>query len=210
MKTLQFFCTFLILLMSSTLLVGQCFEDPPGSGNYVTANGEPCVNTIITAVPFLRIAPDARSAGMGDAGIAVASDANALHFNASKLVFSENKGGVSITYTPWLRGIDVGNVYLGYLSGFTKLGKEKKQAAGLGIRYFSLGDIAITNQNGLPISNGTPNEWEINAAFTSKLSDNFSLGISGKYVYSNLAAGQQIGGVNINAGTSTAIDISLS
>jgi len=69
-----------LLLIGSQQSFAQCFEDPPGSGTFVTALGEPCVNTIITAVPFLRIAPDARAAAMGDAGIAVSADANALHF----------------------------------------------------------------------------------------------------------------------------------
>ena len=73
----------------------QCFQSP--QGRFVTANGEPCVNTIITAVPFLRIAPDARTSSMGDAGIAVSADASALHYNASKLVFAKNKTGFGLT-----------------------------------------------------------------------------------------------------------------
>lgn len=210
MRTSKFFFVALFIVGITTLLIGQCFEDPPGSGNFVTSRGEPCVNTIITAVPFLRIAPDARSAGMGDAGIAISADANALHFNVSKLAFSQNDGGIAATYTPWLRGLDVNNVYHGYLSGYTKIGKEKKNAIGLGIRYFSLGEIQFTNANGGPIANSRPKEWEINAAYAFKVSDHFSAGISGKYINSNLAAGQRVGGDEITAGTSTAVDISFS
>ena len=187
----------------------QCFEDPPGSGNFVTALGEPCVNTIITAVPFLRIAPDARAAAMGDAGIAVSADANALHFNASKLAFAEDNGGIAVTYTPWLRALNVNDVYLAYLSGFFKLGDDDLSAVGFGLRYFSLGDIAFTDENGMPLGNGRPNEFEINAAYSRKLADNLSVGLGGKFIYSNLAAGQEVGGEEITAGIAGAADVSL-
>ena len=74
-------------------------------------NGGPCVNTIITAVPFLKIVPDARSGAMGDVGIAISPDANALHFNASKLAFATQDVGLSVTYTPWLRALNIDDVY---------------------------------------------------------------------------------------------------
>jgi len=173
----------------------QCFEDPPGSGTFVTALGEPCVNTIITAVPFLRIAPDARAAAMGDAGIAVSADANSIHYNASKLVFAQDNGGVAVTYTPWLRALNVNDVYLAYLSGFFKLGDEDLDAVGFGLRYFSLGDIAFTDENGMPLGNGRPNEFEITGSYSRKLSDKLSAGATLKFIYSNLAAGQEVGGV---------------
>ncbi len=185
----------------------QCFEDPPSSGNFVTALGEPCVNTIITAVPFLRIVPDARSAAMGDAGIATSTDANAMHFNASKLVFGEDRGGISVTYTPWLRALNVNDVYLAYLSGYYQL--DDLQALGASLRYFSLGDIAFTDENGMPLGNGRPNEFELSGAYARKLTDQFSAGVSAKFIYSNLAAGQEVGGEEITAGTAFAADISL-
>jgi hypothetical protein len=93
------------------------------------------VNTIITAVPFLRIVPDARSGGMGDVGMAISSDANAMHFNASKLAFAENDVSISATYTPWLRALDLQDVYIAYLSGYKKI--DKTSAVGLSLRYFS-------------------------------------------------------------------------
>ncbi len=210
MKTFQALLIIIFTIFTTTLLIGQCFEDPPGSGNFITLAGEPCVNTIITSVAFLRITPDARSAGMGDAGIAVTSDVNAMYYNASKLVFSEKKGGLGLTYTPWLRALNTEGIYLGYLSGFHKIGKKKTKAIGLAIRYFSLGDITYTNQNGQPIGEGNPNEWEINGAFSSKINDNFSIGISGKYIYSNLANGINLLGTTISSGKSGAIDLSIS
>lgn len=204
-KSLLSTLVILILLGFSQQAKAQCFQD--ASGQFVTALGEPCVNTIITAVPFLRIVPDARSAAMGDAGIATSTDANSMHFNASKMVFGEDKGGVAVTYTPWLRALNVNDVYLAYLSGYYQL--DDQQAAGFSLRYFSLGDIAFTDENGMPLGNGRPNEFELNGSYARKLSENLSAGLGAKFIFSNLAAGQEVGGEQISAGTAFAADISM-
>jgi hypothetical protein len=144
---------------------------------------------------------------MGDAGIGISADPNAMHFNASKLVFAEQDLGVSATYSPWLRSLGLQDVYLAYLTGYKKL--NDSEALGLGLRYFSLGDIAFTNDNGEPIGDGRPNEFEISVAYARKLGDNFSAALTGKFIYSNLAAGQQVDNIDITAGTAGAVDISL-
>ncbi|MEM9917653.1 MAG: type IX secretion system outer membrane channel protein PorV [Bacteroidota bacterium] len=169
--------------------------------------GEACVNSIITAVPFLRIVPDARSGAMGDAGIAISPDANALHFNASKLAFVENDLGISATYTPWLRALGLQDVYLAYLTGYKRL--SENETLGFGLRYFSLGDIAFTDDNGQPLGTGNPNEFEVTVAYARKLAENFSLAFTPKFIFSNLASGQTIGDVEITPGVAGAADISL-
>ncbi|MGZ4049584.1 MAG: PorV/PorQ family protein, partial [Bacteroidia bacterium] len=116
------------------------------------------LNTITTAVPFLLIAPDSRSGGMGDAGCASLNDANAIHWNASKLGFEEKKMGFSVSYTPWLRAL-VPDINLAYLTGFYKLKKRGTIAASL--RYFSLGDITFTDANGNTTGQFRPNEFAI-------------------------------------------------
>ncbi|MCR9285884.1 type IX secretion system outer membrane channel protein PorV [Saprospiraceae bacterium] len=167
----------------------------------------PCPNAIITAVPFLRIVSDARSGAMGDAGIAISGDANAMHFNQSKLAMADEELGVSATYTPWLRALGLTDVYLAYLTGYKKI--DDLQAVGVGLRYFSLGDIAFTDINGNAIGNGRPNEFEITAAYSRMLTDKFSAGIGAKFIYSNLASGQEVNGQQIEVGTAGAADISL-
>lgn len=197
----------LVILFGMTEKVSaQCFLNT-ATNTFETVLGEPCVNTIITAVPFLRIVPDARSAAMGDVGIATSTDANSMHFNASKMVFGEDKGGVAVTYTPWLRALNVNDVYLAYLSGYYQLNDQ--EAAGFSLRYFSLGDIAFTDENGMPLGNGRPNEFELNGSYARKLGDNLSAGLGAKFIYSNLAAGQEVGGEQISAGTAFAADISM-
>ena len=206
MKNLFF--TLLILSVTTTVLQAQaaCIRDTDGT--YILADRSgPCPNTVITAVPFLRIVSDARSGAMGDAGIATSADPNALHFNDSKLVFADKEIGISATYTPWLRALGLNDVYLAYLTGYMQI--DEFQTIGVGLRYFSLGDIAFTDENGNPLGNGRPNEFEIKASYARKLSDKFSAGIGAKYIYSNLASGQSVNGTDITSGNAFGADISF-
>lgn len=169
--------------------------------------GEPCSNVIITSVPFLRINPDARSGAMGDAGLATSTDPNAMHFNASKLAFADQPFAVSATYTPWLRAIGLNDVYLAYLTGYYKI--DDLQAIGGGLRFFSMGDINFTDANGESLGNGKPREFEISAAYARKLTEKFAVSVGGKFIYSNLAAGQSLQGIDIKAGKVGAADIGM-
>ena len=187
---------------------GTCIESPPGSGNWVMLDGTtPCTNTIVTAVPFLRIVPDARSGAMGDVGLALSPDANSMALNASKLANVENDLSVSATYTPWLRALGLQDVYLAYLAGYKKI--DDLQTIGMSIRYFSLGTISFTDENGQPLGTGRPNEFEIAVAYARKLSPKFSVGFTPKFIYSNLASGQRIGDVDITPGIAGAADLSM-
>jgi len=197
--------TAFCLTFAFVSLHAQCIEQ---NGKYVSVLGGDCVNTIITAVPFMRIAPDARSGAMGDAGIAISADANSMHYNASKLAFSEKEMGVSVTYTPWLRALNLNDIYLAYLSGFRKI--DEISSVGIGLRYFSLGDIQFTDEQGTPTIIGRPNEFEISLAYSRQLvPEKLAIGLTGKFIYSNLAAGQIVGGENVTAGTAGAADLSL-
>lgn len=200
----KFLSTLTFIIALSTVGSAQCYEQ---NGKFFNLDGSPCTNTVVTAVPFLRIVPDARSGAMGDVGIALSPDANAMHFNASKLAFSQEDLGVSVTYTPWLRSLGLNDVYLAYLSGFKKL--SEFQTIGVGLRYFSLGSIQFTDYNGEPLQVGRPNEFEVNVAYARKLTDNFSASVSGKFIYSNLAAGQVVNNELIEPGIAGAADLSF-
>jgi len=176
-------------------------------GEYRNPNGGPCTNTIITAIPFLRIIPDARSGAMGDAGIATSPDANAMHFNASKLALAEQDMAVSVTYTPWLKALGLQDVYLAYLSGYKKL--DDISALGVSLRYFSLGQINFTDDTGTDLGQGNPNEFEISIAYSRKLSEKLSIAVAPKFIYSNLAAGQMVNNVEIKPGFAGGADFSL-
>ena len=142
---------------------------------------------------------------MGDAGVALSGDANAIHYNASRLAFTETDAALGATYTPWLQALGLNDVYLAYLGGYKKL--DEFQAIGGSLRYFSLGDIQFTDQNGAFLNTGKPNEFEVAIAYTRKLSDRFGASLTGKYVNSNLAAGQEVNGITLEAGQAFAADL---
>ena len=163
------------------------------------------VNTITTAVPFLIIAPDARSGALGDAGVASSPDANSMHWNPAKYAFVEKNMGVAISYSPWLRAL-VPDINLAYLSAYKAFGK--KQTFAMSLLYFSLGDITFTDVVGTTTGQFRPNEFSIDVAYSRKLSDNFSGGVALRYIYSNLTGGAYVGGSASHAGNAVAADVS--
>ena len=211
MQRTRLLCILGLLITCSFGIAGdvysQCIENPPRSNNWVLPDGSPCPNAIPTAVPFLRITPDARTGGMGDAGIAISPDPNSMHINTSKLAFAENDFAICATYSPWLRSLGLQDIYLAYLAGFKRL--DDLQTLGFSLRFFSLGDIQYTNDSGEPAGFGRPNEFELAVGFARKLGDNLSVGINGKFIYSNLASGQEVNGIEINPGVAGAVDLSF-
>ena len=103
------------------------------------------LRTITTAVPFLLIAPDSRSGGMGDAGVSLSPDANAMHWNPAKIAFAPNEMEVSLGYSPWLKNL-VPDINMAYLASYYRL--DKQSTVGMSLRYFSLGDITFTDIGG--------------------------------------------------------------
>lgn len=163
------------------------------------------INTITTAVPFLIISPDARAGGMGDVGVSSSPDANAIHWNPSKLAFVDKKMGFSISYTPWLRKL-VPDINLAYVSFYNKL--KGDQTIGASLRYFSLGNITFTDNTGAELGQFNPAEFAFDIAYARKLSENFSGGIALRYINSNLTGGFQVENNATKAGNSVAADIS--
>ena len=194
------FAAFAAFLALSHISLAQCEYDPI-ENRFV---GPDCPNAVQTAVPFLQIIQDARTGGMGDMGTAISPDANSIFYNASKLAFAENKGDVAINYTPWLRDL-VRDIYLASVSGYLKL--DDLQAVSGSIRYFNMGEIQFTNANGEDQGIGRPNEFDVSLAYARKLSDKFSLGVTGRFIFSDLAGGQTVQNIDIKAGTAGAVDI---
>lgn len=161
---------------------------------------------ITTAVPFMTISPDARSGGMGETGVAISSDANAIHWNVAKLPFAKDDMGFALSYTPWLSKI-VNDMSLAFLSGYMKI--DQQQTIGLGLRYFDLGDFQFTDESGNAIQVFNPREFSFEGSYARMLSDNLSIGITLKYIHSNLTGNVFISGLESQAGTSVAGDIGV-
>jgi hypothetical protein len=163
------------------------------------------INVVTTAVPFLRISPDARSGGMGDLSIATSPDAAASYFNLGKVPFNELNAGVNVTYTPWLKNL-VNDVYLASVSAFYKV--DEYSAISGSLRYFSLGSIQFTNENGQSLGSKNPRELGFQAGYSRRLSDKLGIGIGMKYINSNLASGTY-NGSTYKAGSAVAADLGL-
>ncbi len=164
------------------------------------------INVVTTAVPFLRISPDARSGGMGDVGIATDPDANSSFWNQAKYPFAKSKSGISVSYTPWLKGLGLNDVYLASLAGYYQL--DSLQAFSSSLRYFSLGNIQFTDANGTNIGSNSPREFGFDLGYSRKLSGKLGVGIALRYINSSLATGT-FNGQSYKAGSSVAGDISL-
>lgn len=176
--------------------------------NSVIISGQdPNRRVITTAVPFLNFAPDSRHSAMGDVGVATSPDANSAHWNAGKLAFIKDDLGFSLSYSPWL-GKLVNDMSLNYLSGFKKI--DENSAWGFDIRYFNMGDIELTDGRGNPIGEFNPRDIAIGGTYSRKLSQNLGLGISARFIHSNLSGSiSSVGGAEARPGTGVGADIGL-
>lgn len=166
------------------------------------------LNTVTTMVPFLGITPDSRSAGIGDAGVALFSpDANSVSWNMSNLVNADRKTGFSLSYAPWLRQL-VTDVGFSYLSGYTK-SKNGNSVIGGAIRYFSLGNINFTDFEGNNIGKFNPNEFSIEGGYGTRFNKKFSMGVNLRFIYSNIAGNRVLNGISTQPGMAGAGDINL-
>lgn len=164
------------------------------------------LNTITTALPFMSITPDSRAGAMGDAGTALSPNSTSVYWNSSSLIFSEETSEISISYTPWLRQL-TNDIHLSYLSGFYKFGD--RHALGGALRYFSLGEITFTDESGEYIREDKPAEFEITSSYAFRLGQKTSVGINGKFAYSNLTGGLTVQGVDTRAAIAGAADVSF-
>lgn len=159
-------------------------------------------HTITTAVPILTLSPDARGAALGEAGAATSPDANSAFYNPGKLGFVTYKYSVSPSYSPWLRKI-TDDMSFSSLTGYTKIGERSALSASL--IYFDLGQIDYRDDIGTQGPSFNPKEYAFTLSYGQKLSDNFGLGVSARYVRSNL-----VGSYNNNSaqsGGSLAVDL---
>lgn len=143
-------------------------------------------NVISTAVPFMMIAPDARSSAMGDIGVSTSPDVYSMHWNPAKYAFIEEDFSVGLAYSPWLRSL-VNDMNIAYLAASKRVSPKATVAASL--RYFSLGDINYTGQGGSDLGTYSPNEWAMDVTYSRKLGNYISGAVAGRFIYSDLTQG---------------------
>lgn len=164
-------------------------------------------NPVETGVTSLGIAPDARGASMGDLGAATEPDANSQFWNPSKYAFAYSSGGVSLSYTPWLRKL-VNDIFLANLSGYWKLGSQDNQALSASLRYFSLGEVTTSDLGGVAAQSLNPYEMSFDVGYSRKLSEKFSMGVVFRYIYSDLGFSDSYAGDQTTGASAFSADIS--
>ncbi len=164
------------------------------------------INAITTAVPFITISPDARSGGMGDVGVSTSPDVSSMYWNPAKYAFIEKDMGFAISYSPWLREL-VDDIGLAYLVGYKRL--DDRSAIAASLRYFSLGQIQFTDNQGVSKGTYQPNEWAFDATYSRKFTPKLSGAVAARFIYSNLTQGQFVQGAETHAGVSVAADVSV-
>ncbi len=210
-----------LLVASTNLLFAQTYQE---------VSGRNALNVITTSVPFLMIAPDSRAGAMGDAGVSSSPDVFSMHWNPAKyaVFFNDSvyqvkveKDGVEqfetrvkmsddfkvgLSYSPWLRNL-VPDMNLAYLAVQKRLSQYSSFATTL--RFFTLGDIQFTDNEGHDQGTYRPNEWALDATYARMLSDHLSMAVAGRFIYSNLTLGQNVQGTATSAGISVAADVAL-
>ncbi len=203
MKKLLFFSLLGISIIVAALLPLGGYAQTAGTGVSTATSG---INPITVGVPILMVTPDSRSGGIGDAGVALSPDVNANFWNPSKLAFLENTNDLSISYNPWLRTL-VPDISLSYLSFAHKL--DDRNTLGFSMRYFNLGSIQLTDELQQDQGTYTPNEFSVDASFARKFGNNFSLGLTARYIHSSLYNNSVSGGPQTTPGNDVAADVSL-
>jgi hypothetical protein len=191
--------TFLCLCLGSSLQLSA-----QGIGSTSLADGKK-PNSIQTAMSFLLISPDAKAGAMGDAGVATDPDLYAMHWNPAKMAFLKGSSGISVSYSPWLKNL-VPDINFAYLSYFKKF--EEKGVLSTSIRYFSLGDIQLTDINQIDLGTYRPNEFALDVAYSKSFGETFSLGTAVRYVRSSLSNGQFYAGEVLRPASAFAADVS--
>jgi hypothetical protein len=163
---------------------------------------------IMTGVPFLMIAPDSRAGALGDIGAATSADLYSQHWNPAKYPYIEDKGGFSLTYSPWLRGLGINDINLLYATGYYKI--DDRSAVAASLTFFSLGEVTFRQSADDKPTVYRPNEYSFDASYSRKLTDNFSMAVTARFVRSDLTKGYVAPGQSAgNAAMSGAADVSM-
>ena len=182
-----------------------CFYASAQSDNDIKDND---FNPVNTGVTTLSIAPDARGSSMGNLGAATDPDMNSQFWNPSKYAFAYSTGGLSLSYTPWLRKI-VNDIFLANLAGYWKLGSGDNQALSASFRYFSLGEVSMNDYDGnSAIQTINPYEFAIDFGYSPKVSDKFTMGVVLRYNLSDLSNEDSYSGETNTAASAFSADLS--
>ena len=167
------------------------------------------IRPVLTGAPFLRISPDAKAGGMGDQGVVTSPDAFSQFWNAAKYPFSQTTAGIGVNYTPYMSKL-TNDVFLLYGAYHQYLGQDERSTISASVYYFNMGEVDLTRIAGSEVvSDGIakPNEFSIDVAYGLKLSDYYSMAVTGRYIRSDLSGGFNSDNT-LKAANSFAVDVS--
>jgi hypothetical protein len=179
--------TYLLTGLISLFILNTYAQIPPPDQNSVLEAMRG--GAILTGVPFLMIAPDSRAGAMGDIGTGSSADLYSQHWNPAKYPYVNDKAGFSLTYSPWLRAL-VNDMNLLYFTGYYKI--DERSAVSASITYFSMGEVIFRRSQEEDGSPYRPNEFAIDAAYSRKLTDHFSMAVAARYIMSDLTSGYSV------------------
>ena len=169
-------------------------------------------SAVSTGVPFLLIGPNARFSGMGETGTAIADDATAMHWNPSGLAFQDKGTEVNFTHSPWLAGLNIGDLFYDYLAG-RKYIKSIKGTIGVDLTYLNIGEVIFTDENGATndAKNYKAYEMAFAVAYATKLNQSLGVGLTTRFIYSRLSPNSNEVGNEQGKGTAfiTSFDLSM-
>lgn len=177
------------------------------SGFTFAQNKDEVNNPIMTGAPFLRISPDARAGGLGDQGVATSADNYSQFWNAAKYSFAPDYSGVAFSYTPYMGSL-VNDVFLLNATYYTFLGQDERSTLGASIYYFNMGEIELNQLQGTDIvsmGKAKPNEFSIDLSYGLRLTDNYSMAVTGRFIRSDLFNG--VPDVSVQPANTFAVDI---
>jgi hypothetical protein len=161
-------------------------------------------NPVTTAVGSLMISPDARASGLGEQGVATSPDAFSQHWNPAKYIFLENKSGFASSYTPYMRDIGVEDAFLANINYYNII--DERSSWSTSFKYFTIGEIQIIPApQDIPFLE-YPSVFSLDGSYTLKLSDFFSMAVTGRFFSSNLKYKSQ--DLDPSSTNSFAVDIS--
>lgn len=164
-------------------------------------------NPVNTGVTTLSIVPDARGSSLGNLGAATDPDMNSQFWNPSKYAFGYSTGGLSLSYTPWLRKI-VNDIFLANLAGYWKIGSGDNQALSASFRYFSLGEVTTSSSSeSINAQTINPYEFAFDLGYSRKLSEKFSMGVVLRYILSDLSYQDTNTGEQFKAANAFSVDL---
>jgi hypothetical protein len=139
-----------------------------------------------SAVPFLLIAPNSRSSGIGESGTGSVDDASAIFWNPGELAFLDGHE-VSVTHANWLPQFQLPDLFydhLNYMQRVDAIGGT----IGASVTYLSLGEFQITGSGG-PDVIGTFRSYEyaVTAGYATKVTDDLGVGMNLRFIHSALS-----------------------